>query len=152
MISADGIVGKCRKTHARTTEICYDIHSPEVSAALADKGAELIFMPHASGGVEPAADKQARWERYVPARAYDNAVFAAICNQASDNDAGQTFSGVAFVCDPTGKLMAQANDGANEEIVLADLEAVSLEKARHVPETFFRHFRRPEIYDAWRSN
>ena len=152
MISADGIVGKCRKTHARTTEICYDTHFPEVSVALADKGAELIFMPHASGGVEPAADKQARWERYVPDRAYDNAVFAAICNQASDNDAGHTFSGVAFVCDPTGKLMAQANDGANEEIVLADLEAVSLEKERHVPETFFKYFRRPEIYDAWRSN
>ncbi len=81
-----------------------------------------------------------------------NTVFAAICNQVRDNDAGHTFSGVTFVCDPTGKLMAQANDGANEEIVLADLEAVSLEKARHVPETFFRHFRRPEIYDAWRSN
>ena len=56
------------------------------------------------------------------------------------------------MCDPTGKLMAQANDGANEEIVLADLEAVSLEKERHVPETFFKYFRRPEIYDAWRSN
>jgi predicted amidohydrolase len=108
-------------------------------------------MPHASGGPEPAADKQARWERYVPARAYDNTVFAAICNQVGDNEAGHVFSGVTFICDPTGKLMAQSNDGSAEEIVIADLSASSLEQARHVPETFFRHFRRPEIYNAWKS-
>jgi N-carbamoylputrescine amidase len=86
------------------------------------------------------------------ARAYDNTVFAAICNQVGDNEAGHTFSGVTFVCDPTGKLMAQSNDGTKEEIVIAQLEAKALEEERHVPETFFRHFRRPEIYDAWRSN
>ncbi|MEE8045990.1 MAG: nitrilase-related carbon-nitrogen hydrolase [Dehalococcoidia bacterium] len=175
VISANGIEGKYRKTHVPTTEIgtwrqgvdlpifthpkikfgieiCYDTHFPEVSAALAEKGAELIFMPHASGGVEPPAEKQTRWERYVPARAYDNTVFTAICNQVGDNEAGHTFSGVTFVCDPTGKLMAQSNDGDKEEIVIAQLEANALEEARHVPETFFRHFRRPEIYDAWRSN
>ncbi|MBT4143606.1 MAG: nitrilase, partial [Chloroflexi bacterium] len=117
--------------------------------ALADKGAELIFMPHASGGAEAAADKQARWERYVPARAYDNTVFTAICNQVGDNEAGHSFEGVTFVCDPTGKLMASSNNGTAEEIVISKLEAETLEQARHVPETFFRHFRRPEIYDAW---
>lgn len=175
VISPDGIEGKYRKTHVPTTEIgtwrhgddlpifshpkikfgveiCYDTHFPEVSTALADKGAELIFMPHASGGVESAPDKQARWERYVPARAYDNTVFAAICNQVGDNKAGHTFSGVTFVCDPTGKLMAQSQNGAAEEIVVSKLKSDQLEDARHVPETFFRHFRRPEIYDAWEND
>lgn len=174
VISPDGIEGKYRKTHVPTTEIgtwrhgddlpifnhpkirfgieiCYDTHFPEVSAALAENGAELIFMPHASGGKEPAADKQARWERYVPARAYDNTVFAAICNQVGDNQADHSFEGVTFVCDPVGKLMAQSTDGGNEAIVIAQLNASTLEDARHVPETFFRHFRRPEIYDAWRN-
>jgi predicted amidohydrolase len=175
VISPNGIEGKYRKTHVPTTEIgtwrhgddlpifdhpkirfgieiCYDTHFPEVSAALADKGAELIFMPHASGGAEPAPDKQARWERYVPARAYDNTVFAAICNQVGDNEAGHTFEGVTFVCDPVGKVMAQSNDGSVEDIVIAKLETSALEEARHVPETFFRHFRRPEIYEAWKGN
>lgn len=174
VISPVGIEGKYRKTHVPTTEIgtwrhgddlpvfdhpkirfgieiCYDTHFPEVSAALADKGAELIFMPHASGGDEPAPDKQARWERYVPARAYDNTVFAAICNQVGDNEAGHEFQGVTFVCDPTGKLMTQSTNESGEEIVIATLEASNLEQARHVPETFFRHFRRPEIYDVWRD-
>ena len=172
VISPIGIEGKYRKTHVPTTEIgtwrhgddlpifshpkirfgieiCYDTHFPEVSTALAGKGAELIFMPHASGGAEAAADKQARWERYVPARAYDNTVFTAICNQVGDNEAGHSFEGVTFVCDPTGKLMASSNNGTAEEIVISKLEAETLEQARHVPETFFRHFRRPEIYDAW---
>lgn len=174
VISPSGIEGKYRKTHVPTTEIgtwrhgddlpvfnhpkirfgieiCYDTHFPEVSTALADKGAELIFMPHASGGEEPAADKLARWERYVPARAYDNTVFAAICNQVGENGAGHDFQGVTFVCDPTGKIMARSESGSDEEIVIADLLTSSLERARLVPETFFRHFRRPEIYDAWRD-
>ena len=174
VISPKGIEGKYRKTHVPTTEIgtwrhgddlpvfahpkikfgveiCYDTHFPEVSTALADKGAELIFMPHASGGVEPAADKQARWERYVPARAYDNTVYTAICNQVGDNGAGHTFEGVTFICDPVGKLVAQSTHGSEEEIVITRLESGELESARSVPETFFRHFRRPEIYDAWEN-
>ena len=56
---------------------------------------------------------------------------------------------MTFVCDPVGKVMAQSNDGSIEDIVIAQLEASVLEDARHVPETFFRHFRRPEIYEAW---
>lgn len=174
VISPQGIEGKYRKTHVPTTEIgtwrhgddlpifshpkirfgieiCYDTHFPEVSTALADKGAELIFMPHASGGEEPAADKQARWERYVPARAYDNTVFAAICNQVGDNGAGHDFQGVTFICDPTGKIMTQSPNARREEIVIANLLTSSLDEARQIPETFFRHFRRPEIYDAWRD-
>jgi predicted amidohydrolase len=174
VISPNGIEGKYRKTHVPTTEIgtwrhgddlpvfyhpkikfgieiCYDTHFPEVSTALARKGAELIFMPHASGG-ESAPEKQARWERYIPARAYDNTVFTVICNQVGDNRAGGIFTGVTFVCDPAGKVMAQSEDGDNEEIVIAQLNASALEDARRIPETFFRHFQRPEIYETWRND
>ena len=132
-------------------EICHDTNFPQVSTAFADKGAELIFMPHASGGAEPAADKQARWERYVLARAYDNTVFTAICNQVGDNETGCSFQGVTFVCDPPGKLMASSSDGTAEEIATSKLESEMIEQDRHVPETFFRYFRRREIYDAWES-
>ena len=40
---------------------------------------------------------------------------------------------------------------AVEEIVIAELQASSLEEARRIPETFFRHFRRPEIYESWKD-
>jgi len=174
---ADGLVGAYRKTHVPTTEIgtwsagaelpvflhnkarygveiCYDSHFPEVSAILAKKGADILFFPHASTGAgggetgETAAAKKARWLRYMPARAYDNTVYVAVCNQVGDNDADRRFAGVSFICDPYGVVIAEAG-GDGEEMVVAHLQASELRRARSVPETFFRHFRRPEMYARW---
>ncbi len=170
--SPDGLEGKYRKTHVPTTEIgtwcqgddlpvfnhpkvrfgieiCYDSHFPEVSTALAARGAELILMPHASGGDESGPDKRARWERYVPARAYDNTVFVGICNQVGDNGSGHNFRGVTFACDPLGQVIASAGSHDAEEIVLVDLKTSDLADARRVPESFYRHFRRPGLYTEW---
>ena len=66
-------------------EICYDSHFPEVSTILAGKGAEVIFLPHASPG-ENREEKRTRWMRFIPARAYDNSVFIAICNPVGDGE------------------------------------------------------------------
>ena len=166
-----GLAGSYRKTHVPTTEIgtwgqgdaapvfdhakarygieiCYDSHYPEVSTELAHRGAEILFLPHASGG-ESFDEKFERWQRYVPARAYDNTVFTAICNQVGDNGADHVFTGVSFICDPRGRIIARCKDGDSEEMIVADLSAADLAEARSVPETFFRHFRRPEIYSEW---
>lgn len=171
VFGAAGVRGIYRKTHVPTSEIgtwnhgselpvfaharirfgveiCYDSHFPEVSTLLAEKGAEMIFLPHASGG-ETVEDKKARWLRYMPARAYDNTVFVGVCNQVGDNGAGRVFAGVSFICDPRGQVMAAASSGTEEEMVVADLQAEVLAAARRVPETFFRHFRRPEMYERW---
>lgn len=174
-----GLIGKYRKTHVPTAEvgtfchgadlpvfshpkvrfgveICYDSHFPEVSTALAGRGAELLFLPHASGGAsrkggegEPAGEKKARWLRYMPARAYDNTVFVAVCNQSGENGAGRDFAGVSFMCDPQGRVIAESRDGGRDEMVVADLAAADLSESRRVPDSFFRHFRRPELYDRW---
>jgi predicted amidohydrolase len=168
----DGGFDTYRKTHVPTTEIgtwsqgaelgvfshpkarfgveiCYDSHFPEVSTALAERGAELLLLPHASGGPETVEEKRARWLRYMPARAYDNTVYAAVCNQVGDNGAGRCFAGVTFVCDPLGRVIAEASHGDQEEMVVADLKASSLQEARQVPVAFYRHFRRPELYERW---
>ncbi len=168
--SPDGRVGHYRKTHVPTSEIgtwrhgselpvfahpkarygieiCYDSHFPEVSTILAEKGAEVLFLPHASSrSGETATGKKERWLRYVPARAYDNAVFVAICNQVGDNGAGRHFAGVTFVCNPLGEVVAEAQSNREEELVIADLKSSELAKARSEAELFFRHFRRPELY------
>jgi predicted amidohydrolase len=137
--------------HARARfgiEICYDSHFPEVSTVLAEHGAEILFFPHASGG-ETAKEKKARWLRYMPARAYDNTVYMAVCNLVGDNGSGRIFAGVSFICDARGEIVAAAQSGTGEEMVVADLRAADLYAARRVPETFFRHFRRPEMYARW---
>ena len=168
-----GVCGHYRKTHVPTAEngtwcqgddlpvfdhpkarfgieICYDSHFPEVSTELAERGAEILFLPHASGG-ETREDKQARWLRYMPARAYDNAVYVAVCNQVGDNGAGRVFTGVSFICNAKGEVVAEAEHGDREEMVIADLKAADLVETRRVPETFFRHFRRPGLYSRWRG-
>ena len=172
VFDARGAVGTYRKTHVPTAEngtwcqggempvfthpktrygieICYDSHFPELSTILTERGAEILFFPHASGGAETAADKKARWLRYMPARAYDNTVYVAVCNPVGDNGAGRIFAGVSFICDARGQVVAEASSSTEEEMVVADLKAADLVEARSVPETFFRYFRRPEMYARW---
>ena len=73
----------------------------------------------------------------------------AACNHVGDNGAGRTFSGVSFICDARGCVVAEASSGTDEEMVMADLKAADLAQARSVSETFFRYFRRPEMYAKW---
>lgn len=172
VITPDGMAGAFRKMHVPTSEIgtwaegddlavfdhpkirfgieiCFDSHFPELSTALAEMGAEIIFLPHASGRGEEAAEKRPRWLRYMPARAYDNNVFVAVCNQVGDTGAGRVFTGVTFVCDPRGRVIAEGEHADREEMVIADLKADDFNEARSEMETFFRHFRRPELYAQW---
>ena len=170
----DGFIGSYRKTHVPTPEIgtfcngddlpvfdhpkarfgiqiCYDTHFPEVSTLLAEKGAEVIFCPHASPPVETAEMKRARWLRYIPARAYDNTVYVAICNQVGDNGAGRDFQGVTFVCNAVGEIVAEVASADKEEMLVADLRGAELQEDRREAVMFFRHFRRPELYGRWQQ-
>ena len=148
VLDAQGIVGRYRKTHVATSEIgtwcqgsempvfshpkarygieiCYDSHFPEVSTILAERGAEILFLPHASDcPSETAAEKKARWMRYMPARAYDNSVYVAVCNHVGDNGAGRNFAGVSFICNPWGQVVEEASSSTKEEMVVADLKSV----------------------------
>lgn len=165
-----GTVGSYRKTHVPTREIgtwscgnslpvfnhakicygiqiCYDSHFPEMSTTLSEHGAEILFLPHASGVGATAVNKKAGWLRYIPARALDNTVFVAVCNQVGDNGTGKVFSGGSFVCDPRGKVITETKTN-KEEMIVTDLMAGDLARARHVSDSFFRHFRRPEIYSC----
>ena len=57
------------------------------------------------------------------------------------------FSGVTFVCDPKGDVIANSKYTNKQEMVIADLNAGVLEDARRVPELFFRHFKRSNLGD-----
>ena len=95
--------------------------------------------------------------RYVPARAYDNNVYVAICNNVGDNGAGRTFAGVTFICDPLGAVIAEGQSGSEEEMaakrtmIVADLSASALAESRRETLMFFRHYRRPEMYRRWEN-
>ena len=101
-------------------------------------------MPHASAGGETREEKRERWLRYLPARAYDNSLFAVVVNQC---DPRRGFPGLAFAIDPWGRVIAEAS-ADDEDLLVVDLRAEALDRRRAVAETFFTHFRRPELYAA----
>jgi len=125
-------------------ELCFDAHFPELSTLLALKGAEVIFMPHASPR-ESSQEKRERWLRYLAARAYDNSVFAVACNQVGESESGLIFSGATLILNPRGEVMA-ANSGEGEGMIFADLKAAALREVRENCRGFFLSRRRPELY------
>lgn len=125
-------------------QLCYDAHFPELSTRMALKGAEVIFMPHASPRGKPPG-KAESWLRHLPARAFDNGLFVVACNQTGDNGQGLTFPGVAMVIGPDGRLIGQRRQDS-EGILLADLKSADLKKVRTHPMRFFLPHRRGDLY------
>lgn len=129
-------------------QVCWEMHFPEISAILSLQGAEIIFAPHASPVI--AGDRREIWLRYLPARAYDNAVFVAACNLVGQGGEDQSFSGGALVIDPKGRLIAEAFNN-REELLIARLDAglINTIRQRQSPSmryNFFLDSRRPELY------
>jgi N-carbamoylputrescine amidase len=125
-------------------QLCYDTHFPELSTRMALDGADLIFMPHASPRGS-AAEKMASWMRHLTARAFDNALFIAACNQSGENGRGLDFPGLAVVIAPSGDISASAQPG-QETILVADLKSEDLERVRGHRMRYFLPNRRPEVY------
>lgn len=125
-------------------QLCYDSHFPELSTCMALKGCDLIFMPHASPRGTPE-DKMASWMRHLTARAFDNGVFIAACNQVGDNRHGLTFPGVAMLFGPSGEVL-QHFGSDKEGLLVADLKAERLNDVRCHRMRYFLPHRRPDIY------
>jgi predicted amidohydrolase len=125
-------------------QLCYDGHFPELSTAMAAKGAHILFMPHASPRGN-AASKHQSWLRHLPARAYDNGVFVVACNQWGDNGKGLVFPGNAMVVGPSGKILAKRVID-EQGMLVADLSAADLETVRAHPMRYFFPNRRPELF------
>jgi N-carbamoylputrescine amidase len=125
-------------------QLCYDAHFPELSAVMTAKGAEVIFIPHASPRGD-AEEKHTSWMRHLPARAFDNSVFIVAANQTGENCKGLTFPGNVVVIGPSGEVIGKDLSGG-ESIFFADLKQKDLETVRgHAMRHFFPN-RRPDLY------
>jgi len=125
-------------------QLCYDAHFPELSTAMAIKGADVIFIPHASPRNTPN-EKLQSWMRHLPARAYDNSLFVVACNPCGENGEGLSFSGVALAISPSGDIL-QSCAGDGEQMMVFDLKADLLEDVRNHRMKYFLPNRRPEVY------
>lgn len=149
--------------------ICYDNNIIENVRATALFGAQIIFMPHVTmctpstrpgaGFVDPELwkDKKANttqlrkefdgpkgreWlMKWLPARAYDNAVYAIFSNPIGMDD-DQLKNGCSMILDPYGDIIAECRELGNA-FTIAELDA---EKLTNAGGHRYRNARRPDLY------
>ncbi|MFT3690366.1 carbon-nitrogen hydrolase family protein [Paenirhodobacter sp.] len=93
--------------------ICYDIEFAAHSAALAQRGAEIILVPTAN----PAGFEHVQ-EVLVPARAHESALTVAYANYCG-TETGLAFGGRSLIAGPDARPLAAA--GTGETVLIATL-------------------------------
>jgi beta-ureidopropionase len=118
--------------------ICYDRHFPEGARILGLAGAEVVFMPSATGG-----RSRSHWNLEQRSHAVANGYFVGTVNRVGKEPLGPLeFFGESYFADPMGEILAKG--GSEEEIVVTDLNLDLISQAR-MELTFFRD-RRPDAY------
>jgi predicted amidohydrolase len=169
LVGPDGIVGSYRKIHLPflgmdrfTTpgdrpfavheaagmrigmHICYDGGFPESARVMTLLGADLVVLPT---NWPPGSECMAGYA--VNTRAMENNIYYAACNRVGD-ERGFHFIGLSKICDPSGRVLAEAAHD-REEIIYAqiDVEKARQKKIVRVPklhEIDRIHDRRPDMY------
>ena len=169
LVGPEGVVGSYRKVHLPflgidrfTTpgdqpfavheaagmrigmHICYDGGFPEPARVMMLLGADLLVLPT---NWPPGAECMAGCA--VNTRAMENNVYYAACDRVGD-ERGFHFLGLSKICDPSGRVLAEAPHD-REEILYAqiDVEKARQKKIIRVPklhEIDRLRDRRPEMY------
>jgi N-carbamoylputrescine amidase len=126
------------------TLVCWDQWYPEGARLTALQGAHLLFYPTAIGWhpAEKAEFGKAQhdaWRTIQRSHAIANGVYVAVVNRVgmehgdirgnSAPGAGLEFWGGSFLCDPFGRVIAEASHD-KEEILVGEIDLKSLEDIR----------------------
>jgi beta-ureidopropionase len=118
--------------------ICYDRHFPEGARALGLAGAELVFIPSATG-----IRSRSQWALEQRCLALANGYFVGTVNRVGKESLGPLeFFGQSYFADPFGEITAQG--GGGEEVVTSDVDFGLIPQVR--AELPFLRDRRPETY------
>lgn len=104
--------------------VCYDLRFPELYRALAQQGAEIIFVPSAF----TAYTGQAHWETLLRARAIENQVYVIAPDQFGQSPKSFETHGHSMIVDPWGQIIAELADGPG--VVSAEIDLDYLAKVR----------------------
>ena len=116
--------------------ICYDWLFPETIRQLAFNGAEVLIRVSAYMDPWGATPPMDWWTLFNRARAAENTAYVVACNQgaAFENYPPFSWPGGSMVVDFDGRVLAQADAGPGEKVVVApiDLAALRAERQRRV--------------------
>jgi len=130
--------------------ICYDWLFPETIRELAFRGAEVLMR--VSAYMDPWGTQQPTdwWTLINRTRALENTAYVVAANQGAEMHHYPPFSwpGGSMVVDPDGRILAQAEPGTGEKVVVApiDIDALRRERERRRGHDMRAHFR-AEIHD-----
>ncbi len=129
--------------------ICYDWLFPEATRELALQGAEVLIRVSAYMDPWGATPPMDWWTVVNRCRAIENTAFVVAANQGASATHYPPFSwpGGSMVVDYDGRLLAQADPGPGEKIVVApvDIAALRAERERRAGHHMLAH-RRSEVY------
>ena len=112
--------------------ICYDWLFPETIRQIAFQGAEVLLRVSAymdPWGATPPLDW---WTLFNRARAVENTVFVVAANQGASRPHYPPFSwpGGSMIVDYDGRILAQADPGPGEKVVVAPIQLGTLRQER----------------------
>ncbi len=125
--------------------ICYDWLFPEAIRQLALNGAELLVRVSAYMDPWGATPPMDWWTIVNRCRALENIAYVVACNQGASAENYPPFSwpGGSMIVDYDGRLLAQADPGPGEKIVVApiDIAALRAERERRSGHHMLGHLR-----------
>ena len=125
--------------------ICYDWLFPEVLRQLAFDGAEVLIRVSAYMDPWGATPPMDWWTLFNRARAAENTCYVVAANQGARLENYPPFSwpGGSMVVDHDGRILAQADPGPGEKIVVAPIDLATLrhERQRRRGHDMRAHFR-----------
>jgi predicted amidohydrolase len=134
------------------TAICYDWLFPEAIRQLALKGAEVLVRVSAYMDPWGATPPMDWWTIVNRCRALENLAYVVAANQGARADYYPPFSwpGGSMVVDYDGRVLAQADPGPGEKIVVGpiDLAALRAERERRRGHHMLAHLRM-EAYPSY---
>lgn len=131
------------------TAICYDWLFPETLRQLAFNGCEIAIRVSAYMDPWGATPPMDWWTLFNRARAAENTMFVVAANQGATFEGYPPFSwpGGSMVVDYDGRILAQADAGPGEKVVVApiDVAALRAERERRIGHDMRAHLR-TEMY------
>jgi len=130
--------------------ICYDWLFPETIRELAFRGAEVLIRVSAYMDPWGTAEPMNWWTLINRTRALENTAYVVAANQGADMANYPPFSwpGGSMAVDFDGRILAQADPGPGEKVVVApiDIERLRSERERRRGHDTRAHFR-ADIHD-----
>ncbi|HEX7233474.1 MAG TPA: carbon-nitrogen hydrolase family protein [Candidatus Binatia bacterium] len=105
--------------------VCYDVRFPELYRKLAERGAEIIFVPSAF----TAYTGEAHWETLLRARAIENQTYVIAPDQFGKSANSFETYGHSMIVDPWGKIIAELRDGPGVISAIIDLDFLARVRA-----------------------